>query len=77
MTNLWHVIKQLWKGRIIGKCLLCENPIYDHEGHYYFDQRNNIEWLKRNEIPEGKSDKLEVHDSCAYGYCLMHEMYWF
>lgn len=69
--------KQVWKGRIIGKCLLCDKPIYDHQGHHYFDQRNNKAWLKKNEVPEDKADKLEVHDKCAYAHCLAHEMYWF
>jgi len=75
--SLLEKIRQLFLGKLIGRCLLCKKAIYDNQGHYYFDQRENKEWLKRNEVPEDKADKLEVHDRCAYSYCLVHEMYWF
>lgn len=73
--RILDLIRCLWKGRIIGRCKLCGTPMYTKQGHYYFSQRFNEEWMKKNEVPN--PEVLEVHDSCAKAYCIHHEKYWF
>ena len=73
--KVFDLIRCLWKGRIIGNCLICHTPIYSRQSHQYFDKRFNEAWRRRNEIP--KAYYCEVHDQCAVAYCIHHEQYWF